>query len=563
MNELNNKGADENVMDIPVVPLIKEKPNSEHLGQDAVVINQENPNLNNSELQTSNNIEDKPQSFTNENTILDAQTLGTLNNNNSKEAEATSLPIIEPNVEANVIPETMDLNYGVIPPNSSETVLKPNRSNKKNLKIIIGGLIGLLLIILLLLSFIGYKFYISIDPVKEVTFKIKELGKNLDESYQNSAQMQLLKKADKLNFMQKATATMNLEEKQFLLDLDCNIKLLKSDNKMSANVKADFNDDNLIDSNLTIFKNSLFINPIVNSYNFRVDNDMSKIMIAIGNKINDISNNQLIETYAKYLAEAIEHNVAKQDFKISVAKINEDEKKALTAEYSLVIDEKLIKEIMSEFMASLKKDDMLKDIIKDEDLTIDFKNSISEMKLNFYVGLEGTTKIELISKDRIISYLKINDEHKIIKLREKNKEVVSLNIYEKSQEIKSTLIINSEKTKITANIQFQKEGKFEVNIKGQGVTTVLNGQINEASDDKSFSQTILAKLSIKEDKKANDMIIDISSKSILEDNDSIQVEIPKGSINLETKEGLDLFEKEISQIGLLKLLNQTANDSEI
>ena len=562
MNELNNKSADENVMDIPVVPLIKEKPNSEQFEQDAVVINQENPNLNNSELQT-NNIEDKPQSLTNENTILDAQTLGTLNNNNSKETSTISSPIIEPNVEANVIPETMDLNYGVIPPNSSEMVLKPNRSNKKNLKIIIGGLIGLLLIILLLLSFIGYKFYISIDPVKEVTSKIKELGKNLNESYQNTAQMQLLKKSDKLNFTQKTTATMNLEEKQFLLDLDCNIKLLKSDNKMSANVKADFNDDNLIDSNLTIFKNSLFINPIVNSYNFRVDNDMSKIMIAIGNKINDISNNQLIETYAKYLAEAIKHNVAKQDFKISVAKINEDEKKALTAKYSLVIDEKLIKEIMSEFMASLKKDDTLKDIIKDEDLTIDFKNSISEMKLNFYVGLEGTTKIELISKDRIISYLKINDEHKIIKLREKNKEVVSLNIYEKSQEIKSTLIINSEKTKITADIQFQKEGEFEINIKGQEVTAVLKGQINEVNDDKSVSQTILAKLSIKDDKKANDMIIDISSKSILEVNDSIQVEIPKGSINLETKEGLDLFKKEISQIGLLKLLNQTTNDSEI
>lgn len=562
MNELNNKSADENVMDIPVVPLIKEKPNSEQFEQDAVVINQENPNLNNSELQT-NNIEDKPQSLTNENTILDAQTLGTLNNNNSKETSTISSPIIEPNVEANVIPETMDLNYGVIPPNSSEMVLKPNRSNKKNLKIIIGGLIGLLLIILLLLSFIGYKFYISIDPVKEVTSKIKELGKNLNESYQNTAQMQLLKKSDKLNFTQKTTATMNLEEKQFLLDLDCNIKLLKSDNKMSANVKADFNDDNLIDSNLTIFKNSLFINPITNSYNFRVDNDMSKIMINVGNKINDISNNQLIETYAKYLAEAIKHNVAKQDFKISVAKINEDEKKALTAKYSLVIDEKLIKEIMSEFMASLKKDDTLKDIIKDEDLTIDFKNSISEMKLNFYVGLEGTTKIELISKDRIISYLKINDEHKIIKLREKNKEVVSLNIYEKSQEIKSTLIINSEKTKITADIQFQKEGKFEVNIKGQEVTAVLKGQINEVNDDKSVSQTILAKLSIKDDKKANDMIIDISSKSILEVNDSIQVEIPKGSINLETKEGLDLFKKEISQIGLLKLLNQTTNDSEI
>ena len=562
MNEYNNNETNDNVMDIPVVPVAEEiqNPGPSIVEPDTPTTEQETPEsadiMQEQSFQMNNLANSEAQTL-----ATDSQTIGDLNINNESPVEVNQIsPNPLPNEsDVNVIPETMDLNYGVIPPNNSETVLKQD-SNKKSSKIIVGIVIALLVVFLLVVGFLAYKFYFAVDPVKTVTTKIREFGKEADEMYKNSSEMTLLKNNDKLGYDGKISAAMDLAGEKYSADLGYNMTLLKNENKVSANIYANLNETNLLDLDATIFKSALFVNVLEEGHNFRINTDATEFFTDLENEINNMANTKIFETYANYLANAIEKNVSKKDFEMSTAKTDINGKKVLSNKYSLNLTNETINNILVNFLESLKNDKDLGaklETLNTNDLQTDFKN----LKLNIYASLKGVIKVEVIStEDNVagkITYSKVDDEHKVFIINDGSTDLVAMDIYDKSDKTTIDITADFEGTKLTANLEMTEQGNIKGNIDVAGMTAVLESKINTTEEDKKIATDMTLKLTISmPDTLPSDIIIDISSNSSAKADDNLTVQMPSGAINIETTEGQSLFEGEFSQTGLFSLLEQ-------
>ena len=88
--------------------------------------------------------------------------------------------------------------------------LSPNNHFRKkgiNLPLIV--VLVIMLIIAIIIAIVGFASYF-INPVKEITTKIRETGKSLDEIYDDSNSIELLKSNDKINGTGEISAIIDL-----------------------------------------------------------------------------------------------------------------------------------------------------------------------------------------------------------------------------------------------------------------------------------------------------------------------------------------------------------------
>ena len=389
MNEFNNNETKENLMDIPValaaeeiqpseppkveseIPMEQPKTiadpiTAETSTTDITISNEETVSMNN--LNTEGN----------QNLSADSQVVKGENYNNEPVIESNQInpTQITMGPESDMIPETMDLNYGVIPPNNSETIIKQN-SSKKSPKII-GKVVAIIIAIgLLVVGFFTYKFYFAIDPIKTITTKIREFGINVDEIYQNAPEMLLLKNNDKLSYQGEFIANIGVAGEQFSANLGYDMTMLKSDNKANANVFANLDGESLLDLDATIFKSALFVKVLEGGHNFRVNTDATALFANLDKEIENIANTKTFETYTDYFADAIENNVSKKDFEISTEKTDVNGKSILANKYSLTLTEEMVNGILVDFVEALKADENIGAELQTVDtntLKTDFEN---------------------------------------------------------------------------------------------------------------------------------------------------------------------------------------------
>ncbi|MBQ4634265.1 MAG: hypothetical protein IJO33_02170 [Bacilli bacterium] len=596
MNEFNNN-ENEDVMDIPVVPVVEENLNPEPTIVESTTTTEPTlvestttteptvvepvmttiepttvepviPTTEPAVVETSNIIQEQPINM-NEVVNSEVQTLATdsqaiedLNFNNESPVMVNQIspnPLLA-DEEDNVIPETMDLNYGVIPPNNSETVLKHD-SNKKHSKIIVGVIIGLLMIILLVVGFLAYKFYFAVDPIKMITTKIREFGKDADEMYKNSPEMLLYRNNDKINSNISYNFDMDMAGEKYNLNLGYVMTLLKNDNKLTANITSNLNDVDMFDIDATIFKNALFIKVLENGHNFRVNADTTKIFTDIIDTYNNMDDLTMFENYADYLANAIEKNISKQDFKISTSKTEVNGKNVLANKYSLPLTKEMVNNVFNDLLNSIKNDETIGSMLDTLLTNTYIDDDIANLNINFYVTLNGIVKVEMVSNSKdakSITFTKIDEGHTVLKVNDGTKELVVLDINNSESKTNIELIINvDEEIKMTGNLEMTENGAIKGSLDVSEMKITLEGQISNTEEAKKITNETTMNLTISmPETLSSDIVVAIKANAIVEANDSLTVPMPSGAVNIETEEGQSLFESEFSQTGLFSLLGQ-------
>lgn len=432
-----------------------------------------------------------------------------------------------------------------------------NKTNKKGSKIIIGVIITLFLMVLLIIGFISYKFYIGVDPVKEVTTRIRTLGKDITSAYQDNYQMKLIQKYDKLHLGADMSATMNMAGEDISAGLSYDMKYLKKDSKVEANLKAIFNNEELIDAWSIISQEALFFKVLEDGYTFK--SNMDSATIDLEEQIKNMANNKSVENYLNYLADAIEHNISKKDFKRSVIRTSENnsaERKEILAQYSLTLTKQLVQNVIEEFLEKLKNDETIKNLIDKEDLNVDLSD-FTEMNLDIYVGIRGVTSVKLTStdptKEGIIQYIKLDDEHKLLKLGDKNNDFLVINIMETKQSTTIDLKIDDDEIKVNGSATIKADGNFQIDVKAFETTIALSGQIKENQESQKATSELIANLNVKNEDLGN-MKFAIKVKSSIEANDNLTIDMPSEGIDIDTSEGQNLLLNDFSQTKIFQYL---------
>lgn len=569
MNEFNES---ENIMDIPVAPPVEDLP-----PVSSPITEGLNENVENSEIEASNT---QPQNNINYNVSSESHSLGNLNPNNevipieneTVENQTTTaidnnkIPesITENNVqETNAIPETMDLSYGVIPPNNSETIIKEKSSNKST-KIVIGVIVGIVLISLLIIGFLAYKFYFAIDPVKEVTTRIRKAGKNLDKTYGNSANIDFIINNDKINYNGKTTVTADIAGEKYDMDFGYGMILLKSDNKANANVYAKYNNKDLLKLDATFFKSALFIKVLEEGRNYKTNVNENDFFSNLETEINKMASVQTFTNLSDYLAKAIEKNISKKDFEISTEKTDINGKNVIANKYNITLKSEDVANIFSDFINFLANDDTLgfdASLLNDnfDANSIVGTDYVSNIEINVYASLKGIIKAEIVPKENgpKITYLKIDNDHKVLIIESDESNTIKSDIYTKADKTIIETAMNIDGTDVNLKIEFDQKGNLNATLTSLVMTVSLEGTVAKTEENKKLANetTINLKISMP-GYLPSDIVINVTSNMTMETNDELTVSMPSGAINIETTEGQALFESEFKQTGLYSLLEQ-------
>lgn len=575
MNELNNMENNDSLMDIPVVPDSQKVSNELPVTQNIETLNDvaSAPTTEVLSEQISQPVANSEPSFETPVDYSGAQTIGGLNSSVVPDVQITQLnqtPTYDDT--SDVIPETIESNYGVIPPNNSDTVLKEAKSAKNPNKIGI-AIIGVVAIILLALGFLVYKFYFAVNPVKTVTNKIREFGKNLDDSTKNLAEIKMFQANDKLSYTSELDLGAELLGEKYMLDMATDVRILKNDNKVYANVNSNINDENLMNYSATIYKNALFIKVLEEGHNFRFTpsdlqlNSFNELLSALYEEVDKTAKDNTFERLSDYLADAIEKNINKKDFEVKFDKANINGKESFATKYSFKLDSKTTSKVFIDIVNKLKEDLQFKEALKEVDtsaIDLDF----GEFNLNAYVSLSGLIKVEFLPIDEgkevgEISLSKISKEEKVFLIHdnESKEDLLKANIKDEKDKTIINMDLYDMDQVANINMELLANGSFNMKIDVEEMSIKVDSKINRKEETKKITQDGTLVINI-EEKTADPttMKFDITFKSTLKADDNITVPMPSGAITFNTEIGQSMMSDEISQSGLLKLIESAFNN---
>ena len=337
--------------------------------------------------------------------------------------------------------------------------------------------------------------------------------------------------------------------------------LLKNNNEIKTNINAEFNNKNLIDLETILLENELFVKLLEGGTYFKSDTDNTISFANLEEELNKIYNNKIFTKISTYLADAIDHNVSKKHFIITKEKINVNNKKILTNKYSLTLKKEMVNGIIKDFINSLKSDGTLKELFN-----IDAKDLYVEetkVKLNVYVSIKGVIKAEVVPADEntkaYISYTKINEEHKELKVNIDAKDFMVANIYEKEDKLEINVVLNVEnaENKIAINIELAENGQFKFTGNLQNMSVKLEGKTKIVEKGNNISSILNATITISIPVLlSKDIIANLDVKSTIEANDDITINIPSNAIDINTQDSQSLFMSEFEQTGLYKFVGK-------
>ena len=320
------------------------------------------------------------------------------------------------------LPDSLDQNFGVIedktnsdekptevknntPAEPKNKEKKPKKEKKprapkekKEKKPVKVGLIILIAFVVLLgiFGFMGYKFFFSLNPVKEMTDILRTYGNEVDDFIKKDANYQLLK--NNSGFDYSGTITENIDGENSLYKVEGYID--SSSNKL--NIKVSDKDYNVEG---TLLNNAAFLKIKESGYHYRLtsSNELD---------INGLVANLDLKKSFNNAANIIDNNISKNDFSSRVMRIKPNNKVILVNKYSLKISGKKIKDIIKEIID--KEEEPNTKILLS---MIDYKSlSDKEMNMDVYLSLKKIEKIDISYAGHSAVIVFIDDNNIMIRM---------------------------------------------------------------------------------------------------------------------------------------------------
>lgn len=324
-------------------------------------------------------------------------------------------------------------------------------SGKEKNKVLVPILIGLVVIVLILGGFVGYKYFFTSNPVKVTTKIFETLSSKAKESINESKENSAIINSDKISGSISGKFQEYTGEMYFGID--------KLNNKMVSSVKVNNSIEDLINSTITFTEDSVYLKLLPDSFNtYKTEVELKELFESI-KKVKTLD--PVIYNLIDYFGDSFSEVIKSEDFIKSSEKITLDGKEISVKKHSIKLKQTQLEGIFKKYFESIKADTKL---------------------IEYLSELTGVTQAKLNeSIDTAMSDMDFSDVNLTYELYIKGTDLVGVNLI--SEETKAEITLGKET--IIKIISVEQEDNDIVITYKDGEYTISGTFFNPASMDGS------------------------------------------------------------------------------